>query len=249
MRRSVVSGSGQLVVTTWGDGAPEIVMLHDGLGSVSQWRDVPARLHEATGCTVMAYDRAGHGSSTPVPTGAWPADWLHREADVLTELLDAVAAECPVLVGHSDGGSIALLAAANGAACRGVVALAAHTFVEQVCVDEIAAMRTTPDRYVAGLRRHHDHPDAVFEAWSGVWTSDEFRPWDVRERLGEIDVPVVVAQGAADEYATDAQALDSAAAIGANARAVLLPGLGHLLHHQAPDQVVGLVCGHLDDQG
>ena len=95
---------------------------------------------------------------------------------------------------------------------------------------------------IAGLRAHHADPVAVFEAWSGVWTSDEFGRWDVRPQLAAVDVPVVVAQGDADEYATDAQAIETAASIGDNASCVLLPGLGHLLHHQAPDLVADLVA-------
>ncbi len=244
--RSVPIGAGELRVATCGTGRPEVVLLHDGLGSIGQWREVPAMLHDATGRTVVATDRAGHGASTPVPTGPWPADWLHREAAVLPGLLDAIGADRPLLVGHSDGGSIALLAAVDGVACRGVVTLAAHTFVERVCVDSIVGMRSAPDRIVTGLARYHEHPDAVFEAWSGVWTSAAFRDWDIRPQLGSIDVPVLVVQGDGDEYATDAQALDTAAAIGADAECVLLPGGGHLLHHQAPERVVELVRDHLD---
>ncbi len=227
---------------TWGAGPPSIVLSHDGLGSIGQWRDVPERVHAATGQTVLAIDRAGHGASTPVPTGAWPADWLHREADVLADLLAAVGADEPLLVGHSDGASISLLAAAGGTACRGVVSLAAHTWVEDVCVSAIEGMRAQPARFVVGLGAFHEHPAAVFEAWSGVWTSDAFRRWDIRDRLGAIDVPVTVAQGAADEYATDAQVWETAAAIGSNASASLLAGLGHLLHFEAPDVVVDLIA-------
>ena len=177
-----------------------------------------------------------------MPVGAWPADWLHDEAVRLARLLDICEVDRPILVGHSDGGSIALIHAATTDASVGVVALAAHSWVEQVTSDRIAALRARPEPVIAGLRAHHADPVAVFEAWSGVWTSDEFSRWDIRPQLAAVDVPVVVAQGDADEYATDAQAIETAASIGDNASCVLLPGLGHLLHHQAPDLVADLVA-------
>ncbi len=228
--------------STWGAGRAEIVLLHDGLGSIAQWRHVPAALHAATGRTVLAYDRSGHGSSLPVPSGPWPADWLHREAEILSELLDSRASSEPLLVGHSDGGSIALLAAASGRPLRGVVTLAAHSYVEQVCVDRIGAMRAEPGDLVDKLGRVHDHPAAVFDAWSGVWVSDGFGSWDVRAMLAAVSCPALVVQGIDDEYGTPEQAWSTAAAIGENATCTLLPGIGHLLHHKIPDRVVALIA-------
>lgn len=242
MTRVEIEGR-SLTTQRWGDGPAEIVVLHDGLGSIRQWRDLPAQMHATTGRTVLAYDRAGHGSSTPVPTGPWPADWLHTEAELLAQLLDEVAVAEPLLVGHSDGGSISLLTAAAGRPLRGVVTLAAHSFVEQVCVDTITDMRATPERWVSGLRRVHQRAAEVFEAWSGVWVSAEFRPWDIRPELGAIPCRTLVVQGIDDEYGTPEQAWSTAAAIGANAACVLLPSVGHLLHHQAPERVVEIVAG------
>ena len=240
----IAVGRQQLTTATWGTGAPEIVMLHDGLGSIAQWRSVPADLANRTGRTVMAYDRAGHGSSTPVPSGPWSADWLHREADVLAEMLLLVGAREPILVGHSDGGSIAaILAAVQPTSCRQLALLAAHTWVETATIREIERMRATPDPTVSALRRYHDRPEELFEAWSGVWVSEEFARWDIRELVAGIAVPALVIQGDHDEYATDAHAFETSGAIGSNARPVLLPDLGHLLHHQAPDVVTELVAG------
>ncbi|MEM9563924.1 MAG: alpha/beta hydrolase [Actinomycetota bacterium] len=243
-----VDGAG-LTVARWGDGPAEIVLLHDGLGSIGQWRTIPGRIRAETGRTVLAYDRPGHGRSTPVPTGAWPADWLHREADRFGRLLDVVGrgvADRPLLVGHSDGGSIALLHARDTAGSpgglRGLVTLAAHSWVEQRCIDGIVGMVANRDTAVAGLARSHEYPAAVFDAWSGVWLSDGFRPWDVRQTLAPIACPTLVAQGRDDEYATAAHATDTAAAIGDNAEARLLDGVGHLLHHQDPELVVRVVA-------
>ena len=235
-----------MTVARWGDGPADIVLLHDGLGSIGQWRTIPGRLAAETGRPVLAYDRPGHGRSTPVPSGPWPADWLHREADRFGRLIDALGSEVadrPLVVGHSDGGSIALLQAAArpDRGWRGLVTLAAHTWVEQRCVDGIVDMVADRDVIVEGLTRYHEHSGAVFDAWSGVWLSDDFRPWDIRGDLAPIACPTLVAQGRLDEYATEAHVTDTAAAIGPNAKARLLDGVGHLLHHQDPDLVVSVV--------
>jgi len=235
-------GRRSLTTATWGSGPPDIVFLHDGLGSIGQWRDVPMLVAEQTGRSVVAYDRAGHGESTPVPSGAWPADWLHSEAAVLADLLVALGIQQPLLVGHSDGGSIALLhAAATSLAVEGVVALAAHSWVEPVCVDAITRMRASPAPIIAGLARHHCEPVALFDAWSGVWTSAEFAEWDIRAQLRSVSAPVLVVQGSDDVYATPEHARRTAEAIGDNAEHHLVDGLGHLLHHDDGAFVVSAV--------
>lgn len=234
-------GDLRLRTATWGSGPVEIVMLHDGLGSIPQWRDVPAAIAEASGTAVMAYERAGHGASKPTPSGPWPTDWLHREAVVFGELLATLEIDQPLVVGHSDGGTVSLLHAATGGTCRGVVALAAHTWVEDLCSESIVAMRNIADRLVAGLAAHHEGPAELFEAWSGAWVSDEFATWDIRPMLGSIAAPTLVAQGEADAYATDAQLVETAAAIGANAVLRRLPEAGHIIHHEQPDVVAALV--------
>jgi pimeloyl-ACP methyl ester carboxylesterase len=239
----------RLRTATWGEGRASIVLLHDGLGSIGQWRDVPSEIHRETGATVMAYERAGHGASRPAPTGSWPADWLHREAAVLNDLLGALDIEAPTLVGHSDGGSIALIHAANGVACQGVIALAGHTWVEGICVESIQAMRAGRAHFINALGRHHDAPDAVFEAWSGGWVSDDFAFWDIRPLIGAIDCPVIVVQGTRDEYATDAQLTETVTAIGANAEMHRVEGGRHVLHQTRPDLVTALVAAFYDQHG
>lgn len=242
---TVAVGAARLRTVTWtgvAENAPPIVMLHDGLGSIGQWRDVPAQLCEETGATVVAYERAGHGGSTPAPVGPWPADWLHREAVVLGELLDVLGLDDPLLVGHSDGGSIAFIHAATGGRCLALAALASHTWVEPICTDSIRAMRADSRRWIDRLARSHDAPAAVFEAWSGVWVGDEFATWDIRPLIADVECPVLVAQGTADEYATDAQLTETVEAIGANATLRRIEGVGHILHHQAPTTVVDLIA-------
>jgi pimeloyl-ACP methyl ester carboxylesterase len=241
--RSVPIDDGAVTVARWGHGPAEIILLHDGLGSIRQWRSIPAEVAARTGKTVLAYDRPGHGDSTPVPTGPWPADWLHLEAARFGRLLPKLdVVDEPLLVGHSDGGSIALLHAAAGGVMRGLLTLAAHSWVEQACFDGIVGMRANTDPIVRGLGRDHPHPAAVFEAWSGVWVSDAFRPWDIRPMLSTVTCPAVVAQGENDEYAASTHAVETAAAIGENAEYLLLDGVGHLLHHQDPELVVDLIA-------
>lgn len=230
-------------VQIWDGAAPAIVMLHDGLGSISQWRDLPRTLSETTGSMVMAYNRPGHGSAKPVPSGPWPVTWMHDEADRLCHLLEAARIDRPLMVGHSDGASIALLAVSRGLDVSGILALAPHSFVEPVCAGSIDQMRSNREPIVEGLRRHHQNPEALFEAWSGVWVSPEFSTWDIRSELATIDVPCVVVQGDADEYATDLQLDETVAAVNAggseaSALARRWTGLGHLLHHDAPDRII-----------
>lgn len=239
-RVSEVAGS-SITTATWGSGAPEIVLLHDGLGSIANWGDVPGRIAAETGTTVMAYDRPGHGASTPVPDGPWPTEWLRHNAASLGDLLAAHGAERPMLVGHSDGASIALLhAAARPDDVRGVLSIAAHTWVEPVCSAAIVEMREKAAGIVWGLARAHANPTELFEAWSGVWVSDDFQPWDVRPELSAIIAPTIVAQGTNDEYATDAMVHETVAAIGDIARAHFIDDRGHLVHYEDPDPVVAL---------
>jgi pimeloyl-ACP methyl ester carboxylesterase len=245
--RSVEVDRASLTVATWGEGIPEIVLLHDGLGSIAQWRGVPAAIAERTGVTVLAYDRAGHGGSRPVPPGVWPTLWLHDEAEVLARLCAVLEIEAPTLVGHSDGGSIALIHAANGADVTGLVLLAAHTWLEERCADTITALRIDRGPVLASLSRYHAEPAALLEAWSGVWISEPFRSWDIRPLVGAINAPVLVVQGADDEYATLAHATETAAAIGPNAECRILPDRHHLLHHEDPDTVVHLVTRFVGD--
>jgi len=190
----------------------------------------------------MAYERAGHGESLPTPRGPWPTDWLHHEAEVLAALLDVVSAPEAIVVGHSDGGSIALLHAASEASgVSGVAALAPHSWVEQICFDSIASMRANREAIVNGLSRHHRSPEAVFEAWSGVWVSDAFRSWDIRPQLHTITAPALIAQGANDAYASDDQAHLTATAIGDNAKCQIVSDVGHIMHHDDADVVTQLI--------
>ncbi len=185
---------------------PALLLMHEGLGSVGLWRSFPFELTEGSRRRVVAFSRYGHGASDPPPVARTPS-FMHSEArEVVPELIAAMGLDDPVLVGHSDGASIALIYAAEHS-CRGVVAIAPHVFVEEMCLAEIRAAR---DSFVrgelrAGLARHHQDPDAAFFGWSDVWLHPGFPDWDLRALLPGIECPVLLIQGTRDQYGTMAQ--------------------------------------------
>jgi pimeloyl-ACP methyl ester carboxylesterase len=183
---------------------PALVLLHEGLGSVGLWRDFPNQLHEATAKRVVAFSRYGHGQSDPPPKPRTPK-FMHEEA---FEVLPCVLAKFRpvVLVGHSDGASIALLYAARHPV-EGVVAIAPHVFVEPMCLTEIRKARQAYEHLDLKQRmaRHHRDPDAAFYGWNDVWLDPEFPTWDIRPELQEITAPLLLIQGTKDQYGTLAQ--------------------------------------------
>ncbi|TWI42998.1 pimeloyl-ACP methyl ester carboxylesterase [Pseudoduganella flava] len=226
-----------------GHARPVLVFLHEGLGSVSMWKDFPRRLCAATGCPGLVYDRQGYGRS-PALTRRRTVHYLHDYA--LAELPAVLAALLPerdyVLFGHSDGGSIALLHAAEAPArLRGIVTLAAHVMVEQVTLDGIAAAAAAWEAgKLAGLARHHgDKTAALFHAWADTWRSPGFAHWHIGYALPSIACPVLALQGRDDQYGTPAQ-LDAIEAGVRGARTVLLDDCGHAPHVDQPARVLEL---------
>jgi len=187
-------------------GSAPLVLLHEGLGSVGLWRDFPQRLAQATGRRTVAYSRHGHGQSDPPAKPRTPA-FMHEEAlEVLPELLDGLEIPKPVLVGHSDGASIALIHAAHHPV-EAVVAIAPHVFVEEICLREIEKAKTAYE--LTDLRdrlaRHHRDPDAAFFGWNDVWLDPAFPNWDITGELDHITCPLLLIQGERDQYGTLAQ--------------------------------------------
>jgi pimeloyl-ACP methyl ester carboxylesterase len=187
--------------------APELVFLHEGLGSVSHWKDFPARAAEATGCGVTVYSRYGSGNSD-VLTEPRPVRFMHDEAlRSLPELLAQLGIQNPILVGHSDGASIAIIYAGAHDKVRGLVLLASHVFVEDLSIASIAeakvAFETTnlPQK----LARHHRDAARTFWGWNDIWLDPAFRSWNIEEYLPRISCPVLVIQGLQDQYGTMAQ--------------------------------------------
>lgn len=185
---------------------PTLVLLHEGLGCVALWRDFPFELAEQTGCPVFAWSRAGYGHSSARPT-PWPLDYMQAEGRALPRLLSCAGIGDCVLVGHSDGASIALVAAGIAAdpRIRGVVVMAPHVFTEAEGLSSIHAAR---DAYRSGelrrrLARHHgENVDCAFEGWSGAWLDPRFEHWNLEEFLPGIQVPLLQIQGEDDQYGT-----------------------------------------------
>lgn len=186
---------------------PELVFLHEGLGSVSHWRDFPALVAAATGCPVTVYSRYGSGQSD-ILREARDVRYMHDEAlALLPDLLHHLEIENPILIGHSDGGSIALIYAGAYDSVRGLVLLAPHVFVEELSIRSIAAAKVTFEttNLPILLARHHRDAARTFQGWNDIWLHPDFRRWNIEEYLPRITCPILAIQGLQDQYGTMAQ--------------------------------------------
>ena len=208
-RLALSGGEIELLDVPGEDGKPSLVLLHEGLGSVGLWRGFPERLAAATNSRTIAFSRYGHGQSDPPPKPRTPT-FMHEEAlEVLPELVAKLGIHEPLLVGHSDGASIALIYAAQHPVTA-VVAIAPHVFVEDMCLAEIRQTKQTFETTDLRERmgRHHRDPDAAFYGWNDVWLHPEFPQWNIEGELDQIGAPLLLIQGTKDQYGTMAQ-LDS----------------------------------------
>jgi pimeloyl-ACP methyl ester carboxylesterase len=229
-------------------GAPAMVFLHEGLGSVSMWRDFPQLVADATGCEAVVYSRRGYGRSTPL-AGSHGTRYMHDEAlAVLPALLDELGIATPILFGHSDGASIALIHA--GGAQRpiaGLIVMAPHVLVEPISVKSIAqakvAYETTDLR--SRLGRYHDDVDGAFRGWNDIWLHPDFLRWNIEEYLPRIRCPILAIQGEDDEYGTMDQ-LDRIAAQAADVELVRLADCRHSPHKDQPDAVVAAAAAFVN---
>ncbi len=221
-------------------GAPVIVFLHEGLGSVSLWRDFPQQVADATGCEAVVYSRHGYGRSAALDAPRTPG-YMHDEALLaLPEFLDGLGIECPLLCGHSDGGSIALIhAGGSGRPVAGVIAMAPHVMVENVTLTGIAAAGETwrDTDLAARLARHHADAARVFREWHDTWLSPAFRDWNIEEFVPPITAPILAIQGEDDEYATMEQ-IDRIARLGQNVACLKLADCGHSPQRDQPAAVI-----------
>jgi pimeloyl-ACP methyl ester carboxylesterase len=213
-----------------------IVMLHEGLGSIAMWKDFPERVAQATGCGVLVYSRYGHGKSERLAEKR-SVDFMHDEATVvLPDLIRQFNIEHPILLGHSDGASIALIYAGTWPErVRGLVLEAPHVSVEDVNIRSITAIRELyessdlPQR----LARYHDHADETFRGWNDIWLDPQFRNWNIEEYLAAITCPTLVIQGENDEYGTLAQVEAIQRRVPAT-QSLILPRCGHSPHRDQP---------------
>ncbi len=221
---------------------PTLVFLHEGLGCIEIWRDFPETLCESVGCSGLVYDRKGYGGSEMFE-GPWPIDYLEMESlTYLPALLKACNINDAVLVGHSDGGTIALITAAfHSNLVSGIITEAAHIFVEPITIEGI---RSTVESFETTslkerfARYHKDHTETIFYRWANRWLSLEFSNWNIQKDLSKIICPILVLQGEDDGYGTPAQVEGIAAQVSGPVHVKLIPDCGHTPHFQAKDTVL-----------
>ena len=225
--------------------APVLVFLHEGLGSVALWKDFPEKVSQATGCPAIVYSRYGYGKSDRL-AGARGVDYMHREAlEVLPELLDALSIRNPILVGHSDGASIALIHAGAGSRpVRGLALLAPHVFVEDITVASIAGAKVAFENteLPGKLARYHDDVESTFRGWNDIWLHPDFRRWNIEEYLPRVACPVLLIQGEDDQYGTAAQTAAIASQVSGPVETLMLPDCAHSPHVDQPEATIGKIA-------
>jgi pimeloyl-ACP methyl ester carboxylesterase len=220
-----------------------LVFLHEGLGSIAQWKNFPVQLCQACGLPGLVYERWGFGNSEPL-SGPRETDYLHDEAlRSLPEVLECSGITTPpILIGHSDGGTIALLfATAFPEKVRAIITEAAHVFVEDVTLEGIRAAKRayeTTDLQQRLASYHGANTDAMFKGWCDTWLRPDFRHWNIVTQLPKITCPALIIQGQADEYGTPAQVHAIAAGVSGYVETLLIPNCAHVPHHQAREQVL-----------
>jgi pimeloyl-ACP methyl ester carboxylesterase len=238
-------------VGSGGQGAPDLVFLHEGLGSIRQWRDFPLKVSQATGCRALVYDRYGYGDSDTLAESRRDVHFMHDEAlRALPELLSQLKIGNPILIGHSDGASIALIHAGAGFEVRAVVAMAPHVFIEPLCLKSIdkatVAFESTDlkDR----LGKYHRDARKTFYGWADVWLDPGFTSWDIRDDyLPKIACPVLAIQGEDDEYGTLAQLDDTKRRV-RRCELLKLKDCGHGPFKDQPEKVLSAIRTFIEKQ-
>ncbi|NRP15306.1 MULTISPECIES: alpha/beta fold hydrolase [unclassified Marinobacterium] len=239
----------EAVITTPAGGARNsvaFILLHEGLGCVELWKDFPQQLADQTGSDVVSYSRGGYGKSSPVEVPR-RLDYMAEEATVwLPQIMQQLEYDQFILVGHSDGGSIALIFAGTSTDDRviGVVTLAAHVFNEPVCVASIEKAR---DAYESGglrqglARYHGDNVDCAFWGWNKAWLDPDFLDFNIESYLESIRVPLLVVQGDLDEYGTLDQVDAIVSQAGSRSESLVIPNCRHSIHRDAPEQLIAAI--------
>lgn len=244
---------GSVFVRRWDIGRsekPPIILLHDSLGSVEQWRDFPDALAKATARDVVAYDRLGFGRSTP-RTERPSIDFIREEAETFFPTIRrALGLARFTLFGHSVGGAMALaIASSQHEACKAVVTEAAQAFVEPRTLSGIRAAKSQfsdPEQFERIAKRHGEKARWVLDAWTGVWLSPEFSSWNLDELLGEVRCPVLAIHGEADEYGSDAFPRRITSQVGGPSELAILRECGHVPHRDREEEVLRLTSAFLD---
>jgi len=220
-----------------------IVLLHEGLGSVAMWKEYPDTVVARTGHPVLVYSRHGHGQSAQL-TQPRRVDYMHDEAmTVLPELLSQLEVRNPLLIGHSDGASIAIIHAGSGNAVSGLVLMAPHVFVEQAGIDAIAEAKRAfeTSNLATKLARYHNHPESMFLGWNDIWLHPDFRDWNIERFLPEIHSPLLVIQGENDPYGTLAQVDAIEQSAGGPVKKLVFAGCGHSPHKDCREKTIDVI--------
>ena len=232
-------------------GRTTLVFLHEGLGSMDLWRRFPADVVAATGRSGLVYSREGHGWSDPVRAPRSPDFMAHEALTVLPQVLDRLEIPDPILIGHSDGASIALIYTGAGHQATGLVLLAPHVFVERESIagieDALGRFETTdlPER----MSRYHRDPHSTFHAWNDVWLDPGFRNWNIEGSLPGIGCPTLLIQGRDDEYGTLAQLDAIESGVTGPVKRLVLDDCGHSPHLAQPAQVLEATARFVDQIG
>jgi pimeloyl-ACP methyl ester carboxylesterase len=252
----LTAGGKSLEYAAWGPkpaDAPTLVLLHEGLGSVALWRDFPQALVDATGFGVLAYSRAGYGASDPVDLPR-PLDYMTREAEQsLGDVLDAAGIEHAILLGHSDGATIATIYAGSVSdmRIRSLILMAPHFFTEP---GGLGAIRSAGDAYKNGdlkqkLAKYHSNVDVAFRGWHDAWTDPKFETWNVGDSIDHLRIPVLAIQGRDDPYGTLAQIEEIETRIYSPVETAILDNCGHAPHVDQPHATLDAIrefCARLD---
>src|SRR5262245_16028997 len=245
-----ISAAGHRLEYAWTDGGgPTLVFLHEGLGSIRQWRDFPAKLASATGLRALVYDRYGYGQSDVLKEPRRTVRFMHDEAlKALPDFLSSLNIKNPILIGHSDGASIALIHAGGGFPVSKVVVMAPHVFVEPFGLQSIVKAKDAFEKtdLKERLGRYHRDPARTFYGWADVWLDPEFERWDIREDyLPGIRCPVLGIQGLDDEYGTMAQLDEIERHVKGECRLVKLEKCGHAPFRDQPERVLREITAFL----
>lgn len=228
---------------------PTLIFLHDSLGCTKLWRDFPTQLGIATNCNILIYDRQGYGKSSPFGTAERTKFYLEQEADTLFLLIKKCGIQHAILFGHSDGGSIALIAAAKYPDfIKAIVTEGAHIFVENITLEGIEAavkMYENTDLKTRLAKYHGEKTDAVFKAWTHTWLNKSFKNWNIEHFLPKINCPALIIQGENDEYGTEKQVECIAAQVSGDAEKCLITAIGHTPHKEAQEIVLAHTASFL----
>ncbi|MFT5714973.1 MAG: pimeloyl-ACP methyl ester carboxylesterase [Flavobacterium sp.] len=225
-----------------------LLFLHDALGCSEIWKDFSTTLCEKMGSVGFMYDRSGHGKSEAT-TVKWSKGYLEAEADFLKKIITTQNLKNVVLIGSSDGGSIALLYAAKYQDCKAIVSIAGHSKMEETTTSGIRHTIQHSHKIISQLKKYHgDKTSWLFQNWQDCWLSDAFNNWNMETELPKIQCPSLIIQGKKDEYATDAHCTSIARLIGKKAKAVLIDDCGHFPHKEQPSLIAATIHSFLNSK-